>query len=143
MSYATLMVYVELHRMPEEKVRLAAHLANKFNAVLIGLSALPIGGPVVAGGVLVADTSPTDLKEVRAKLADEGTGFATLLAPFIETWSGETYWTFRPLHWRGRHGLRIYLSLGSIRLRGVSIARSISVERFCGQAVRRSSCPKG
>jgi hypothetical protein len=32
MSYATLMVYVEPDRMPVERVRLAAHLANKFNA---------------------------------------------------------------------------------------------------------------
>ena len=78
MSYATLMVYVEPDRMPVERVRLAAHLANKFNAALIGLSALPIGGPVVAGGVLVADTSPTDLKEVRAKLADKGNWFRNI-----------------------------------------------------------------
>jgi nucleotide-binding universal stress UspA family protein len=78
MSYATLMVYVEPDRMPVERVRLAAHLANKFNAALIGLSALPIGGPVVAGGVLVADTSPTDLEEVRAKLADKGNWFRNI-----------------------------------------------------------------
>jgi nucleotide-binding universal stress UspA family protein len=78
MSYATLMVYVDPDRMPEQQVRLAAHLANKFNAALIGLSALAIGGPVVAGGVLVADTSPTNLEEVRAKLADKGNWFRNI-----------------------------------------------------------------
>lgn len=57
MRYATLMVYVDPDRMLEEQVQFAAHLANKFNAALIGLSALAIGGPVVAGGVLVADTN--------------------------------------------------------------------------------------
>jgi hypothetical protein len=46
MSYAVLMAYVDPDRMPEQQVRLAAHLANKFNAALIGLSALAIRGPV-------------------------------------------------------------------------------------------------
>ena len=40
MSYASVMVYVEADGAPEERVRLAASLADKFDAMLIGLSAL-------------------------------------------------------------------------------------------------------
>jgi hypothetical protein len=39
MSYAVLMAYVDADGMPEQRVRLAASLADKFNATLIGLSA--------------------------------------------------------------------------------------------------------
>ena len=42
MSYAVVMAYVDANSMPEQRVRLAASLAEKFNATLIGLSALPI-----------------------------------------------------------------------------------------------------
>ncbi len=36
MSYASLMVYVENDAIPEQRVRLAANLADKFTASLIG-----------------------------------------------------------------------------------------------------------
>jgi nucleotide-binding universal stress UspA family protein len=78
MSYAALMVYVDPDRMPEQLVRLAAHLAEQFNAALIGLSALAIQSPLVADGVLVADMSPADVKEIRAKLADKGNWFRSV-----------------------------------------------------------------
>jgi len=75
MSYAALMVYVDPDRMPEQLVRLAAHLAGKFNAALIGMSALAIQAPLVADGVLVADASPADVKD---KLADKGNWFRSV-----------------------------------------------------------------
>ena len=37
MSYASLMVYVEIEGIPEQKVRIASELAKKFGAALIGL----------------------------------------------------------------------------------------------------------
>jgi hypothetical protein len=77
MSYATLMVYIDPDRMLEDQVRPAAHLVNKFSAALIESSALDIGDRWV-GGVLLADTSPTDLKEARAKLADKGNWFRNI-----------------------------------------------------------------
>ena len=45
MSYAVVMAYVDANSMPEERVRLAASLAEKFNATLIGLSAFAIHPP--------------------------------------------------------------------------------------------------
>jgi nucleotide-binding universal stress UspA family protein len=72
MSYAALMVYVDPDRLPEQLVRLAAHLADKFNAALIGLSAV---APLVADGLLASEMSPADIEEIRAKLVDKGNWF--------------------------------------------------------------------
>jgi nucleotide-binding universal stress UspA family protein len=78
MSYVTLMVYVDIDRMPEHRVRLAARLAGQFNAVLIGLSAMAIRPPVVAEGMVIAETTAAEIKEIRAKLADKGSWFRNL-----------------------------------------------------------------
>jgi hypothetical protein len=43
MPYATVMVYVDADAAPEQRVRLAAGVTDKFNATLIGLSALASG----------------------------------------------------------------------------------------------------
>jgi len=72
MSYAALMVYVDPDRVPEQLVRLAAHLADKFNAALIGLSAV---APLVADGLLASEMRPAHIKEIRAKLVDKGNWF--------------------------------------------------------------------
>jgi hypothetical protein len=42
MSYATVMVYVEVDGRPEGRVAFATGLSDKFKATLIGLSALAI-----------------------------------------------------------------------------------------------------
>src|ERR1700675_3358449 len=75
MSYATVMVYVDADGAPEQRVRLAASLADKFNATLIGLSALSIRPSIVADAPLVQDVTQADIKEMRAKLADRGSWF--------------------------------------------------------------------
>jgi len=67
MSYASLMVYVEADTMPEHRVRLAASLADQFNAMLIGLSALAIPPPMTTDGVV--------MDMMGAKLADNGKWF--------------------------------------------------------------------
>jgi len=72
MSYAALMVYVDPDRAPERLVRFAAHLADKFNAALIGLSAV---APLVADGLLASEMSPAHIKEIRANLVDKGNWF--------------------------------------------------------------------
>lgn len=61
--------------MPEQRVRLAAQLADTFNATLIGLSAVAIRASLVVDGVLVTETTTADIKELRAKLADQGNRF--------------------------------------------------------------------
>jgi len=75
MSYASLMVYVEADATPERRVRLAASLADKFAAMLIGVSALAIPPPVVADGMVLAESTDDDIELMRARLADKGNWF--------------------------------------------------------------------
>jgi len=67
MSYACLMVYVEADATPEQRVRLAASLADQFNVMLIGLSALAIPPPMTTDGVI--------MDMMRTKLAHRGEWF--------------------------------------------------------------------
>jgi nucleotide-binding universal stress UspA family protein len=61
------MVYVEADATPEQRVRLAASLADRFNALLIGLSAVAIPPPMTTDGVII------DM--MRTKLAQQGHWF--------------------------------------------------------------------
>jgi nucleotide-binding universal stress UspA family protein len=74
MSYATLMVYVDADGAPEARVRLAAGLADKFNATLIGMSALA-AAPIMPEGILAQSLTEVEVREMRAKLADRGNWF--------------------------------------------------------------------
>jgi nucleotide-binding universal stress UspA family protein len=75
MSYASLMVYVEADATPEQRVRLAASLADRFSATLIGMSALAIPPPIVADGMVMAESTVEDIELMRGKLADKGRWF--------------------------------------------------------------------
>jgi nucleotide-binding universal stress UspA family protein len=75
MPYATVMVYVDADSAPEQRVRLAARVADKFNATLIGLSALAVRPAFVSEGVLAQDLMQTDINELRGRLSDRGTWF--------------------------------------------------------------------
>ena len=71
MSYATLLVYVNVDRVSKQLVGIAAGLADKFSAKLIGLSALAIMPPFVAEGVVIVDNaSELDIAQIKAKLAE-------------------------------------------------------------------------
>jgi nucleotide-binding universal stress UspA family protein len=80
MSYAALLVYVDADGRPEQRVRIATSLADKFNATLVGLSALPIPPPVVANGVVMLGPTEDDIKAMSAKLADQGNWFRSIAA---------------------------------------------------------------
>jgi nucleotide-binding universal stress UspA family protein len=80
MSYATLLVYVDADSRPEHRVRIAVSVADKFNATLIGLSALPIPPPVVANGVVTFGPTEVDIAAMRAQLADQGNWFCSIAA---------------------------------------------------------------
>jgi nucleotide-binding universal stress UspA family protein len=69
------MVYVEADATPERRVQLAASLAEKFAAMLIGVSALAIPPPVVADGMVMAEWTDDDIELMRARLADKGIWF--------------------------------------------------------------------
>jgi len=76
MSYATLMVYLNVDQVSKQLVSVAAGLADKFSAKLIGLSALAIMPPVVAEGVVVVDNATEfDIAKMTAKLEHAGNKF--------------------------------------------------------------------
>jgi nucleotide-binding universal stress UspA family protein len=71
-------VYVEPDTMPEQSVRLAASLAEQFDAQLIGFSALAIPPPLADRAVL-AYPSEADLEFMQARLAEKGAWFRSLV----------------------------------------------------------------
>jgi nucleotide-binding universal stress UspA family protein len=75
MSYATMMVYVDANGSPEQRVRLAASLADKFNASLIGLSALAIPPPYLFEGAIIAQPTEIDIGQIVARLDAKGDWF--------------------------------------------------------------------
>jgi len=75
MSYATLMVYVDADGAPEPRVHLAANLADKFKATLIGCCAIAMRPPIGAEGGVIVEVTEAELKEMRAKLAEKGSWF--------------------------------------------------------------------
>ena len=76
MSYATLMVYVNADHVSKTIVDVAAGLADKFSANLVGLSALAIMPPFAAEGVVIADNgSEFDIVQMKTRLAEAGDKF--------------------------------------------------------------------
>ena len=76
MSYATLMVYVNVDHISTTLVNVAAGLADKFSANLIGLSAVAIVPPFVAEGVVIVDNaSELDIAKMKTSLAEAGDKF--------------------------------------------------------------------
>ncbi len=75
MSYAALMVYVDIEGIPEQRVRIASELAGRFDAALIGFSARAVPPPFVAEGVIIEETTEADIKQMQATLAKRGDWF--------------------------------------------------------------------
>jgi nucleotide-binding universal stress UspA family protein len=68
MSYAVVMVYVDATGLPEGRVRVAASLADKYNATLIGLSALAIPPPFLFDGAVIHQAPESDIGQMMARL---------------------------------------------------------------------------
>jgi len=76
MSYATLLVYVNVDHVSKALVSVAADLADKFSAKLIGLSARAIVPPVMAEGVMIVDhASELEIVQMKKSLAEAGEKF--------------------------------------------------------------------
>ena len=76
MSYATLLTYVNADHVSKPLVSVAAGLADKFSAKLIGLSALAVIPPFVAEGVVIIDNATeVDIALMEAKLGEAGDKF--------------------------------------------------------------------
>jgi nucleotide-binding universal stress UspA family protein len=91
MSYATLMVYVEVDGHPKNRVTLATELSDKFKATLIGLSALAIR-PLFLDEKFNSDkVTGADIEQMKLKVARKGDWFQRL----AQTEHGKVAW--RPI----------------------------------------------
>ena len=113
MSYASLMVYVEIEGIPEQKVRIASELAKKFGAALIGLSARAVPPPFVAEGVIIEEVTEADIKQMQAHLRSEEIGSVASLAWIVGKSNGGRHWIFQAMHWRAKRVVPILSSLDS------------------------------
>lgn len=78
MSYAAVLAYVNADHVSKQLVGVAAGVADKFSAKLIGLSALAIMPPFVADGVVIVDNATeADIAKMKARLADAAKKFQT------------------------------------------------------------------
>jgi nucleotide-binding universal stress UspA family protein len=81
MSYASVMVYVGANRSGEQLVGVAAGLASKFSATLIGLSALAIRAPfVTTADIVVPEVTAVEVEAMRAELDRRGEWFRKVAA---------------------------------------------------------------
>lgn len=79
MSYATVMAYVDVEPASDAPVRVAAEVASKFNAMLIGLSALGVRPAFVAEGVIIDEPlTQAAIKEMRTRLAGKENWFLAM-----------------------------------------------------------------
>jgi nucleotide-binding universal stress UspA family protein len=78
MSFPTLMVYMDAADQTESAVRIAAGLADRFNATLVGLSALELPPQIAANGFVLPETVEADIERARTRLADKGIWFRKL-----------------------------------------------------------------
>lgn len=76
MSYATVIVWVNIDQISKPLVSVAGGVANKFAAKLVGLSAVAIVPPFVAEGVVIVDNATEfDIAKIKANLAEAGSKF--------------------------------------------------------------------
>jgi nucleotide-binding universal stress UspA family protein len=79
MSFATMMVHVELAEPRDDRIRLAAGLSSRLHSTLIGATAQEPCPPLTFDGVIV-NTEPTEglLQEMLDQLAEMGKHFRTV-----------------------------------------------------------------
>jgi len=79
MTVAAVMVYVDPAQQAEEQVRVARSVATKLDASIIGVSAFAVEPSFVAEGVVIEETTPEDLKRMKAALAEKGQWFKEIV----------------------------------------------------------------
>jgi nucleotide-binding universal stress UspA family protein len=82
MSFAALMVHVDVAEPHDDRIRLAARLSSRFASTLIGAAAWEPRPPLMYGGVVV-DTEPTEslLQEMSDRLTEVGEHFRRVVGP--------------------------------------------------------------
>jgi hypothetical protein len=78
MSFATMMVHVDVEHDSEQRIQFALRLADRFEAALIGVAGLT-ARPAFAAGAMVVFAEPTDdqMRETAALLDQMGKKFCT------------------------------------------------------------------
>ena len=79
MSFTTIMVYADIDETPEQRVRLAATLAKKFTAKLIGFSACAVAPPIGAESPVILEVLAADTQEIKAKLSKKEDWFRGII----------------------------------------------------------------
>ena len=75
----SLMVYVDAHESECERIELAGLLADRFDAMLIGMSAMDLRPPVVVDDVVVDGAEmQSEIKTIKAILAEKGNWFRSI-----------------------------------------------------------------
>lgn len=80
MTTATVMVYVDPAQQAKEQVRVARSIAIRFDASIIGVSAFAVEPNFVAEGVIIEETTPEDLRRMKAALAEKEQWFNEIVA---------------------------------------------------------------
>lgn len=75
MSYAAIMVHVDIDGLPEQRIRIASELSARFGAALIGFSGRAVPPPFVAEGVVIEEATEADIARLKAALATKGAWF--------------------------------------------------------------------
>jgi len=79
MTINAVMVYVDVAQQAEAQVRIARSVAAKFDAALIGVSALAQTPTFVAEGVIIEEMTADYLKKIRLDLAEKGAWFRNVV----------------------------------------------------------------
>ncbi|MDA9479669.1 hypothetical protein XI03_35285 [Bradyrhizobium sp. CCBAU 65884] len=79
MSISSVMVYVDTEQQEAGQVAVADSIASRFEASILGVSAVAVQPPFVAEGVIIEQTTEEDLKRIRTTLADKESWFRTVL----------------------------------------------------------------
>ena len=76
MSFAAMLVHLDVERDSEQRVQVALGLANRFHATLIGVAGMALRPAFAAGGVVVyADPTERDRQNVTTRLDEMGAKF--------------------------------------------------------------------
>jgi nucleotide-binding universal stress UspA family protein len=115
MSFNTLMVHVDLDGPIDERARLAAELAGRFDALLIGISAwAPRGAFIADSGVIESVPNESDLEVMSGLLKAKGEEFRALAGR-----------EGRPVEWRSALELPSEFILREVRAADLVIIGSI------------------
>ena len=139
MSYATLMVYVDVQGKLDGRVSVAADLARRFDAHLIGIgSGAPIS--VVLGEDAEAAAETPQLRDLAALLGEKARSFVLRSGRAVGAWNGDPSWAFRPMWSHARRGRPISSSSAMLARAETRFALSIPAASSSRRAGRFWSC---